>query len=283
MLQKDKSADVRRAAADTLGKIGADATDVVSALLEALEDEASGVRYAGACALGNMGRDAKSAVPALIEALKDEDSHVRRAAARALGKMGPAAKSAVPALTKALKASEVCKYPGGKYDVYSDLRRAAACALGNIGPDAKSAVAVLTKALEDEYAGVRSNVVSALKQLGAFTPELEVATTEFEIKISILDMRHFGVELGRFGRIIPPIERLIKVGKPAVPVLIELVKDEDEDKDMRQGAARVLGRIGPAARAAVPALIELSQNEDGDVREAAALALSSIRAAMIPG
>jgi hypothetical protein len=49
----------------------------------------------------------------------------------------------------------------------------------------------------------------------------------------------------------------------AVPVLIELLKDEDSD--VRGEAARALGRAGPRARGAIPALVELVS--DGQVNE----------------
>jgi HEAT repeat protein len=93
--------------------------------------------------------------------------------------------------------------------------------------------------------------------------------------------------------------------KPAVPALIELLKNQDrrkvaawalgkigpaaktavptlttllKDKRIRSEAATALGEIGPSARSAVPALIELFGDADQNVR---ATALASVRQ-MIP-
>ena len=94
---KDSDKDVRKAAAEALGKIGD--KSAVPALIKALKDGYWQVRTAAAAALGKIGD--KSAVPALIEALKDKDSDVRTAAAEALGTIGDT--RAVPALIEALK------------------------------------------------------------------------------------------------------------------------------------------------------------------------------------
>jgi hypothetical protein len=81
--------------------MGPTATSVVSALIQALEDENSRVRRSAARALGRIGPE-EGVVPALIQALGDEDSDVRWHAARALGLIGPGAAEAVPALIQAL-------------------------------------------------------------------------------------------------------------------------------------------------------------------------------------
>ena len=70
--------DVRRAAAEALGRIGAPA---VPPLIQALGDSDRDVRAVSAEALGKLGDP--RAVPALIQALGDSDRDVRRAAAEA--------------------------------------------------------------------------------------------------------------------------------------------------------------------------------------------------------
>ena len=64
-----------------------------------------------------------------------------------------------------------------------------------------------------------------------------------------------------------------KLGAAAVPVLIAVLKDEDENKDARSGAALALGEIGSAAKEAVPALIAALKDKDKQVRTNAAYAL----------
>ena len=61
----------------TLGLIGPEAKDAVSALIRALRDKNGWVRASAASALGYIGEGAKEAVPALIPLLQDEDATVR--------------------------------------------------------------------------------------------------------------------------------------------------------------------------------------------------------------
>jgi HEAT repeat protein len=98
--------------------------------------------------------------------------------------------------------------------------------------------------------------------------------------------------------------RLVEIGEPAVPVLVELFLDEEipitgdalnalcalgpraaaavpelaraVDESARSDAAWALGCIGPAASAAVPALSKAAQNRAPKLREAAAHALGQI-------
>jgi hypothetical protein len=79
---------------------------------------------------------------------------------------------------------------------------------------------------------------------------------------------------------IPDVTQLKKVedlapdGKPAIPVLLELLQDRDER--VRFLAASVLGGIGPDAGSAVPVLTDLLKDESRAVRRIAAKALKKI-------
>ena len=76
----DLSENVRRAAAEALGKLGD--PQAVPALIKALGDDWNAVRRAAAEALGKLGDP--QAVPALIQALGDRSENVRRAAQQAI-------------------------------------------------------------------------------------------------------------------------------------------------------------------------------------------------------
>jgi len=80
---KDKDSDIRRKAAEALGKIGD--RRAVEPLIEALKDENWEIRSGAAEALRDI-RDRRAVEP-LIEALKDGDSDVRKAAKAALEKI----------------------------------------------------------------------------------------------------------------------------------------------------------------------------------------------------
>ena len=90
------SADVRRAASRSLGRIG---PTVVPRLARPLNVSDESVRLAAVETLGWIGRPA---VAGLIKSLGDRQPEVRMTAARALGRLGPQAEDAVAALKQAV-------------------------------------------------------------------------------------------------------------------------------------------------------------------------------------
>jgi HEAT repeat protein len=150
---KDPSADVRRAAAKSLGEMGADAMPAVPALIKALKDDKDMfVRRFSAQSLGELGPDAKSAIKELTNAMKDPKKEVAEAATSALSKMGD---EGVPALVDTIK------------DKKKDLkvRQMAIQSLGTMSKDTpKAAVTALADALKD--ADLRVTAVGALGDLG---------------------------------------------------------------------------------------------------------------------
>jgi HEAT repeat protein len=291
---KNWDGDVRRAAAEALGKIGD--LQAVPALIEALKDDKEWVRWKVAEALGKIGDP--QAIPALMEVLKDEDWRVRQAAADALGKIGD--RQAVPALLETLKdwygdvsrAAEAL----GEIGVPAvpalmealknwdwQVRWAAAWALGKIGD--LQAVPALMEALKDEDKDVRQTAAEALGKIGVpAVPALMEALKDEDWRVRQAAARALG-EIGD-PQALPALiqalkdeyvreaveEALGKIGVPAVPALIEALKDDDED--VRRAAAGALGEIGDPQ--AVPALIEALKDDDEYVRRAAVGALGKI-------
>lgn len=84
LLMKDADDLVRRAAVQSLARLGGD--DAVHHLTMALTDENAGVRIAAASTLGDTGM--QNAVEPLILVMADSDPWVRCAALRSLGKIG---------------------------------------------------------------------------------------------------------------------------------------------------------------------------------------------------
>ncbi|WP_199245211.1 HEAT repeat domain-containing protein [[Phormidium] sp. ETS-05] len=287
-LKQDKDDDVRRSAAEALGRMGAEAKAAVPDLITALKDKDDGVRRSAAEALGDIGAEAKAAVPDLITALKDKDDGVRRSAAEALGDIGAEAKAAVPDLITALK-----------QDKDDGVRRYAALTLERIGAEAKAAVPDLITALKDKDAQVRSSAASALERIGA---EAKASVPDLITALKDKDAQVRGSAAGALANMgaeakasVPDLITALKdkdaqvrsraagalvnmsaEAKAAVPDLITALKDKDAD--VRHYAAWALGNIGAEAKAAVPDLITALKDKDADVRHYAAYALGNIGA-----
>ncbi len=77
------------------------------------------------------------------------------------------------------------------------------------------------------------------------------------------------------------VEDFVKLGEPAVSILIPALKDEDGLVQIM--VARALGRIGPPADSAIPALIEvLNTEQDFEFLNEAALALGRMGVEAVP-
>lgn len=96
--------DTRISAASVLGELGTDSRSAAPALRAALTDKSSYLRVAAARALWHIEREASLVLPALIEGLNDVNlPQEQELAAVALGEIGREAKTAVPALIAALQ------------------------------------------------------------------------------------------------------------------------------------------------------------------------------------
>jgi HEAT repeat protein len=277
----DKDEWARAVAAEALGKIGPDARDAVPELAAALGDPSLRVRHHAAVALGKIGPEAKPVVPALTKALRDADDVAicaalalvqidpaaietavpaligalergmdSRSAAEALARLGPAAKRAVPSLRRALEEGA------------ADARKFAAVALGCIGPDAAQATDALVKRLKDDYVDARVAAARALVQIDPANRNLAVPV----LVASLADEKAFVRE------VVP--DQLARMGKPAVPALIEALKSENPR--VRCEVLRVLGKIGAEANESLPAVLRALKDEPWSVRAAAASALATM-------
>jgi hypothetical protein len=128
---RDVDAEVRGAAAWTLGQARATTGPAIDALTRALADEDHVVRGLAALALREAGPAAVPSRQALVGRLQDVDAGVRMMAAQALGRLRD------PGLVDALVAA--CRVP----DQHVHVLRSLADALGDIGPAASGALPVL--------------------------------------------------------------------------------------------------------------------------------------------
>jgi len=193
----------------------------------------------GTMGLTGLARGQASAAD-LARSLKHKDRAERLRAANELGKLGAGAAGAASALGAALG------------DEVPEVRNAAADALGKIG---KPAVAVVDKALGDQAR--QAAAMRAAGNLGPLAVGLLPAVTK--------PWRSVASDTA--------IQQcLLAIGEPALPHLIECLKDNAINLQVCQ----VLSSMGPKAKAAVPALIELLGRTGPRAPEGAAAALGPI-------
>ncbi|MDD5436422.1 MAG: HEAT repeat domain-containing protein, partial [Candidatus Omnitrophica bacterium] len=300
---KDTDEDASGYAAEILVEIRD--RHAVTSLVEMLKDRDEKLRKHAAYALGGIGD--KEAAPALIEALKDKDPDVWKAAARALGQIRE--KRVVPYMLEVLKNKDHDKYytreiaiivlgeigdNGAIQPLVEEIRNenkyiseAAAEALAKIG---EPAVLPLSEVLKDKNDKARELAIKTLGKIGdkRAVPYLIMVVKDEGDYIQGCAMEALG-EIGD-PRAIEPIilalkydgwdrwaidlygaKALSKIGQPAVPALIEALKDKNDD--LRHVAAEALGNIGD--RRAVSPLIEML-NCRGWLSRAAVEALGAI-------
>ena len=145
-LLHDEHPDIRRTAAESLGKIGD--RSALPVVLPLLTDTVPAVRAAAAQALGRMATpDDEAVIAGLARSLADHDNRVRQAAALAIGEIEPSPRQLTP-VTVLLRASDV------------QVRRAAVRALMSL--DTEQVIEWLLPLLDDPDAEVRQGAVSAL-------------------------------------------------------------------------------------------------------------------------
>jgi HEAT repeat protein len=232
--------DFRLNSAIALGRIGKAA---VPALAKLLPGKDADIRYYVLWALGWIGPDAKDTAPEVVKALADKNDGVRRKAAFALGRIAPGAKEALPALIGAFD------------DANEDVRAAASEAVGRFGADA---VPALVGALKEKKVPRSVQAARALGEMGSDAKDAVPA-----LKAMLYEEGDWQTEAA---------EALAKVGKAAIPVLVEATKDAKASTR----AAGIAG-LGKAGAEAVPDLVDALGNKHADVRRGAAKLLEPMR------
>jgi len=114
---KDKSVEIRRAAAGALAELGPLSKEALPDLEAAVKDKDKNVRCSAIYALGSFGKDAAKTVPMLAGCVRENIVEIRLAAIRSLGNIGVDSKEAKNALLDAARESQ------------TDIREAATDAL----------------------------------------------------------------------------------------------------------------------------------------------------------
>ncbi|HZZ76965.1 MAG TPA: HEAT repeat domain-containing protein [Gemmataceae bacterium] len=163
--------------------------------------------------------------------------------------------NAAPALADALKSKS------------RGVRELAGESLGKLGPDAKTVVPAVRAALNEVPEQDR---LPAIEVLGRIGPDAREAVPDL-VKLVGGGQQDLTVDAERTSATVA--RALGRIGKDAVPPLIEALKDTDPR--IRAGAAAAFGRIGPDAKTGVVHLLRLrdSTQEPVAVRDAARKAL----------
>ena len=215
----DDDPEVRKAAADALGRLGH--PGAIGPLADrALFDPDEGVRMAAVEALVQLGFP--EALHPLVAGLFDDDPDVRRAAAEALGRLGH------PGAIEHL-ANRALRDPD------EGVRLAAVEALVQL--DHPEALELLLEALSDDDPRVRRAAAEALGHLG------DPAAMEPLVGVALFDPQ----EAVRQAAVEAAVEALIQLDHPEA--LERLMAGLfDDDPDVRRAAAEALGLVGdPAA------------------------------------
>jgi HEAT repeat protein len=211
----------------------------------------------GLGALRRIKADPKDVVLVWVKCMKENPGLLNFPPEDEIRGNAAAAKLCLPALTKYLKHED------------ANVRRRVTEVLKIMGPAAKDAIPALIKALDDD-SFVSHGAIEALAAMGSDArPAVEALVKRFEY---IKALEALGKEReGDFGRrmILTALEQIGPGAVDAVPRLIEWLPQYPQ-------AARVLGKIGAAAKAGVPALEKMHRSESSTEKSAAAFALLRI-------
>ncbi len=282
LIQKIRSREWQDLDSDTLLELQNPETR--ADLIDAMHEKDYFVPRSIVWALCQVGEAAK---PDLLRALRDDDWKVRYATVDSIWHLQDT--SIVPDLIVAL------------HDPEPLVRMAAAESLGGLGGD--TAVIELIQALGDDDGDVYVAAVRALRDIidEGDISELHPLLTSENLKLRMAAAYVLGANGGLealpglfdvlrtgFTRDRSELERVeeetIKLGKSAVPYLLQILEETDDDKDeawiFKRTAMHTLGEIGDVH--AIPALIVQLKSEDRDLWQPAVWALGGIGSAALP-
>jgi len=262
----DPSPQVRAEALRSFARVGrvcGEDAGLVKAIVE--HDPEIKVRIAAVYSLEKGWPEDALLYPLLLGRLKvvtDQEEH--SAIGWALGGLAPPSRETLPALLDALKPDDWV------------LRRSIATALGKLGTAARPALSTLARVARIELADSQSSLpaINAIIAIDTKSPEAQAL-----IEPLITLLRGSGSEFQQH----VAVNLLASFGPSAaagVKALRETLKSKN--RDVRQRASFVLGRVGAAAISAIPDLTVLARDDpDSSVKLSAAEALKRINASAL--
>ncbi len=144
-------------------------------------------------------------------------------------------------------------------DQDANVRMIAFSAIGRIGEETPDVVAAIQSGLKDDDSRVRVESFFALTS--------SVSDGKVKVEALLLIIQDENEELA-----IQASEQMGRLGKPAVPHLVEALQNEK----IRNLILRTLGSMGTNARESIPALTELLKSDDATLRARVATCLGEI-------
>jgi len=145
----------------------------------------------------------------------------------------------------------------------AEPRLLAADILAKAGPDAGAAASAFAKGLRDSDPHLQAICAAGLSKIGV------PAETAVPLLTDLLKSQHAVVAARA-------LSEYKGAAAPALPELVELLKDTDQPTEVRWNAARTIGKIGPAALSALPPLLVSINDAESNVREHSAEAIGDI-------
>jgi HEAT repeat protein len=244
---RELSSAAKQSIPAVLAEIGEPATDIVAALMQAIEDTDSVLQRAAASSLSHIGQPA---IPRMVASVRMKLSSNPLRIIWALGEMGPVAQDAVPALI----------------DVLSDdqnMRAEAAIALGKVGPGARDALPVLTDLISDGSYNVCAAAARAVIRIGQAPGDIMPTLINALASDDPDTSRQAGWAIRAIEN--PDVN--------VIPSLVEALQRED----LYSSIVRCLRVMGPRAQAATPALVAILRDSSSPERAAVVAALGSIQ------
>jgi HEAT repeat protein len=277
----DHDAGVRLHVVEALAGLKSEG-DILSPLVQALDDRDEGVAQAAQAALGRYGPLTREHLPALRQALRSDKSRLRLFGVRGLIGLGPDAVGAIEELRPSLRSRDLA------------LKLAALHVVRGLGAEARPARTELYAAMEDEDRRVRVLAASALVQVGEGPPVQVVALLLPAMADRDPELRDAATSA--FKRVGPgwkgagellhalnessfrqqAVEALGHMGELALPELRRRLYHGNQP--VRRGVAEALALMGPKARPALNEMLEAVEKEgDPAVRRALHRAIEAAR------
>lgn len=249
-----------RVVIESLGKVGGDGKEVLSALVKALGNQAWEIRYAACKALGTRGISAYSASPSLIERLEgDPVWWVRQQAAWALGEIHKRETEHPSPEKRSFEKMSIQALIGKLGDPNPDVQEVVSHALVKTGPPAVQEV-MLALSHQDPFIRARAAHTLGMMKEGATDSVRALIASLRDTEEEVREEAAWALgEIGHPASVVPliralgdesqpvqeaAVEALVKLGEDAIP---EVIRSLGSDNPIVQrNALQVLIQTGQA-------------------------------------